>query len=90
MTQIPTAPPMNPRPRKPIDTETYEGRFAVRLKMLREKAGLTAEELAEALGVHFNTVYHWERSHSFPQCRQLPLLAEALKLKGVRTLFPEK
>ncbi len=81
---------MNARPRKPIDTSTYEGRFAARLKMLREKAKLSVEDLADRLGVTPTTVYHWEKSHSFPKCGQLPLIAEALSLKGVRPLFPEK
>ena len=81
---------MSARPRKEIDLSTYEGRFAARLKELREKRKLSADELAEMLGVTINTVYHWEKAHSFPKCEQLPLLAEALKLKGVRLLFPEK
>ncbi len=81
---------MSARPRKEIDTTTYEGRFGVRLRTLREKAGLSVEELAESVGVIDNTIYHWEKAHSFPKCGQLPLIAEALKLKGVRMLFPEK
>ena len=78
------------RPRKTIDTSNYEGRFAARLKELREKKKMTAEELSERIGVTVNTVYHWEKAHSFPKCAQLPILAEALKLKNVRLLFPEK
>jgi len=81
---------MAARPRKTIDTSTYTGRFAARLKELREKKKLTAEEMADALGVTLNTIYHWEKAHSFPKPGQLPLLAEALKLKSVRLLFPEK
>jgi len=78
------------RPRKEIDTSTYTGRFAARLKMLRERAGLSVEEVSEHVGVTINTVYHWEKAHSFPKCEQLPLIAEVLKLKGVRIIFPEK
>ncbi len=81
---------MNARPRKEIDLTTYEGRFAARLKMLREKAKLTAQELADAVGVIDRTVYHWETGHSFPKPNQLPVIAESLKLKSVRLLFPEK
>ena len=78
------------RPRKTIDTSTYEGRFAVRLKELRLKAKLSVEELARQMSVTDQTIYHWEQAHSFPKPGQLLLLAEALKLKTVRLLFPEK
>ena len=78
------------RPRKEPDKETYSGRFAIRLRTLREKAGLTVDEVAEQVGVTLNTVYHWEKAYSFPKCEQLPLIAEVLKLKGVRAIFPEK
>jgi len=45
------------RPRKEISLETYEGRFAARLKELREKAKLTPEQAAEALGVTQSMIY---------------------------------
>lgn len=34
------------RPAKPVDESTYGGRFAQRLKALREKAGKTVDQLA--------------------------------------------
>ena len=76
------------RPRKEVDTSTYTGRFAVRLKMLRERAGLSVEELAEASGIPKRTLWNWESAISQPLIGQLPQLAEALEIK-VRTLFPE-
>ena len=78
------------RPRKEIDTSTYTGRFAARLKALRGKTGLTVQEVAERIGVIDKTVYHWETGYTSPKTEQLPILAEALNLKSVRTLFPEK
>jgi len=79
---------MNPRIRKPFDTDTYTGRFAVRLKKLREKAGLTVEELAQQSGIPKNTLFNWEGAKRSPSIEQFPQLAEALEIK-VRTLLPE-
>ncbi len=75
--------------RKPPDTSTYSGRFAVRLRMLREKAGLTPEQVAEALGVKPRTVYRWESMQTDPSIEQLAELAEVLAVR-IRTLMPEK
>ena len=76
--------------RKEPDKSTYSGRFAVRLKMLRERAELSVQELAEILEVQSITVYKWEQAKSAPNVADLPKVAEALKLKSVRTIFPEK
>jgi len=76
--------------RKEPDTNRYAGRFAVRLRTLREKAGLTPEEVGEKLGVSFVTIYHWEQGKHFPKPDQLPQLAEIVGLKTVGGLFPPK
>ncbi|GHT10558.1 hypothetical protein FACS1894170_02850 [Planctomycetales bacterium] len=76
--------------RKEPDAATYAGRFAIRLRQLREKAKLTPQEVADAVGVIIGTIYHWESGHSFPKPNQLPILAETLKITDVRTLFPKK
>jgi len=78
------------RPCKEVDTSTYSGRFAVRLRTLRKKAGMSPQQVADALEITLGTIYHWETAHSFPKPDQLPILAEVLELKGIRTLFPEK
>ena len=78
------------RPRKAVDTSTYTGRFAVRLKSLREKAGLSVDELAELLEVKVITIYKWEQAKSAPNVADFPKIAESLGLKSIRTLFPEK
>ena len=80
---------MSARPRKEVDTSTYEGRFAERLKVLRLKAKLTHEDVAEALGVDARTIYHWESGNTSPQIKYLPFLAEKIGVE-VRTLMPKK
>ena len=74
--------------RKEPDTSTYPGRFAVRLRALREKAGLTHEQVAEAVGVTVTTYYRWESGENFPKPELFPALAFALGLKTIRNLFP--
>ncbi len=74
--------------RKPPDTSTYSGRFAVRLRMLREKAGLTPEQVAEAVGVSVKSIYNWEQAVRTPPFDSLPLLSDALGVK-VRTVLPD-
>ena len=76
------------RPRKEVDTSTYTGRFAVRLKTLREKAGYSVVELAEVSGIPKNTLIRWEAAQNSPPLETLPVLAEALEIR-VRTLIPE-
>ena len=77
------------RPRKAVNTDTYTGRFAVRLKSLREKAGLSVDELAEKSGIPAQTLYCWERSSRTPAIDRFPELAEALEV-SIRTLLPKE
>ena len=78
---------MAARPRKTIDTSTYTGRFAARLKELREKKKLTVEELAEKSGIPVQTLYCWESMSRTPAIDRFPELAKALGVK-VRFLMP--
>jgi len=78
---------MNPT-RKPPSTDTYSGRFAERLRKLREKAGLTVDEVVETTGFPRNTLYNWEAGKRQPPLDAYPILAKALGIK-VRTLLPE-
>jgi len=72
------------------DTRFYAGRLAARLRMLREKAGYTPQEVADAVGVKsLRTIYDWESGNSQPQITQLPVLAEIYGIK-IRTILPEK
>ncbi len=82
------------RPPKPIDTACYSGRFAARLRTLREKAGLTGEEVATAIsdaGYHCpsRTWYGWEQARAEPPLDALPPIAAALKV-SIRILLPTK
>ena len=85
----PTSRRMSPRARKEVDTSTYGGRFAVRLRALREKAGLSVEELAEASGIPKNTLFNWEGVKRSPSIEQFPQLADSLGVT-IRTLMPQK
>ncbi len=76
-------------PKKKPDDSTYSGRFAIRLYELRKKAGLSAEQVAEAVGVSVGTVYNWEAGIRQVNWDYCPLLAETLSIKP-RTLLPEK
>ncbi len=77
-------------PKKQPDTSTYSGRFAVRLYELRQKAGLSAEQVAEKLETTAVTVYSWESGKPTVRLDILPKLAELYGLKEVRNLFPTK
>ena len=83
-------PVMSPKPRKPVDVSTYEGRFAVRLRTLREKACMNVHELAAKSGVSKTTILNWESGISKPIVSDTFLkLAEALEV-NVRTLMPKE
>ena len=81
---------MNPRPRKQLDTKTYEGRFAERLKMLRIKAKLTPEEVAKTLGVVSMTIYRWEAAQTSPHVSQYPQIASIFGLKKTKDILPNE
>jgi transcriptional regulator with XRE-family HTH domain len=76
--------------RKSPDPSTYSGRFAIRLRALREKAGLTVEEVAASIEMKAATVYSWESGRTEPKVDQYPLLAKQYGLAIPRTLLPEK
>jgi len=50
-----------------------------KLKELREKKGLTQEELAKLLDVGRTTVTLWENGTNFPRTETLPKLAKILR-----------
>ena len=78
------------RPRKEIDTSTYEGRFGTRLRKLREKAGLTPEQAAEAIGVSLKMIYNYEDGAFQPRVSSFPKIAEIYKVKRIRDLLPNE
>ena len=81
---------MSPRAKKEVDVSTYEGRFAVRLKKLREKKKVSIEALSEMTGIPQTTLYRWENGDRCPVNAQVLLVAEALEIKISRLLEDPK
>ncbi len=84
---------MNPAPRQP-DHSTYSGRFAARLRELREKTGMTGQEMARklidgGLEITERTYYKWETGYSQPSLDTFPILAKALSTSP-RNLLPKE
>lgn len=52
--------------------------IVMRIKELREAAGLTQKQLAAAMGVMQSAISSWEKETYLPNVRQLPLLASVL------------
>lgn len=59
------------------------------LKRLREKAGLTQEQLGQKLGVGQSTVGMWETGERLPRADKLPELARILNCTIDDLLNPE-
>ncbi len=80
------------RPAKPVDESNYSGRFAARLRKLRETAGLTGEEMADAItkaGYECQTRnYYRMESGREPSLNVIPAIAKVLGIKP-RTIFPD-
>ena len=81
--------------RKEPDLSSYRGRFAARLKSLRENAGLSVEEAGEALleqeiVTNVRTLYSWEAGERLPRVDNFPAIAALYNLKSPRNLLPEK
>lgn len=55
-----------------------ENRFGFRLRELRERAGLTQAQLADAVGVKVLAVTRWERGEREPGWSNIVALAAAL------------
>ena len=78
---------MSARPRKEVTPDSYSARFALRLKELREKAGLTVDQLSEKSGIPKRTLWAWESATRQPLIGQLPQLASSLRVK-ISKLLP--
>ena len=52
--------------------------MVMQIKVLREEAGLSQQELATCMCVLQSTVCNWESEVALPRSRQLPALAKAL------------
>ena len=49
--------------------------MVMKIKYLREQAGITQNELASRMGTFQNNVSNWETETALPRTRQLPMLA---------------
>lgn len=58
----------------------------MKIKQLRLAAGLTQQEIADAMKVDRSTVSYWESGVSMPRAEQLPKLADLLGCT-IDTLF---
>ena len=77
------------RKRKQIDTSTYSGRFAARLRELRDKQGLTTREISEKTGIPSGTLECWESGRRSPVNEHFLALAKVLKTTP-RNLLPKE
>jgi transcriptional regulator with XRE-family HTH domain len=57
--------------------------------MLREKTGMTVEEMSEKTGVSIATLYSWENASRSPVNDDLLHVAQVLNV-NVRTLLPKE
>jgi DNA-binding XRE family transcriptional regulator len=49
-----------------------------KIRVLREQAGLTPQELADRVGVTYRVVVYWEEGRYVPEARNVRRLADAL------------
>lgn len=79
---------MSGRERAKVDTSDYGGKIAARVRMLRETAGITVEELARKAGIDLKSMYAYEqRTRRIPP-EKYPALAKALNCKTPDDFFP--
>ncbi len=93
-TQIPRSYRMTPKRKEP-DLSTYAGRFAARLRALRDRAGLSVEEVVDRMAtagfaITPITYYTWEIGTRQVNLNAIPAISAALRIKNARTLFPER
>jgi transcriptional regulator with XRE-family HTH domain len=60
------------------------------LRSWRTRRFLTQKELADKVGVPYQTVQRWESGQSFPRPRHLKSLCEALEVTPDELLTPEE
>jgi transcriptional regulator with XRE-family HTH domain len=64
--------------------------LAVRLKRLRQQAGLTQQEVAERLGIDPQAVYRWEAGKRRPRYDTLCRLAAVLEVDLRQVLMEDE
>ncbi|MBS4878849.1 MAG: helix-turn-helix transcriptional regulator [Firmicutes bacterium] len=61
--------------------------MVMRIKELRESAGMSQQELGSNMGVGRRTVKNWELEIALPLARDLPLLADVLGVNTIDELY---
>ena len=82
-------------PLREIDQSTFPGRFAARLRSLRERKKLTGEQVAEKISragysVSSRAYYAWEGAERQPPLEAFPAIAKVFGLKSPRFLLPSE
>lgn len=61
------------------------------IKNLREEAGLSQQQVAEKVGVHFNTIDNWEDGTTEPKASQIMKLSEVFGVSAEAVMgLPEQ
>lgn len=63
--------------------------IGIRIREAREQAGLSLEQLADQLGVSFQSVQQWEAGKTSPRPHRIKKIAETLKKSSVWIQFGE-
>ncbi len=84
---------MSPAAKLP-DKNSYAGRFAARLRALRNKSGLSVEDVVAVMQkagypISVQTYYGWENGKRQANLDAIPAIAKAFELKP-RELLPVK
>ena len=85
---------MSPRKANEHDDTTFLGRFAARLKSLREFTGMDHEKAAIAITkagyeVTVSTIYRWEQGRTQPHVDAFPAISTAYSV-SIRSILPAK
>ncbi len=81
---------MTPRQRKEIAKDVkFKADFAANFKKVREAKNISVYELADKMGINYQTIYRWESADRCPINEQILDAAEALGVK-IADLIPKR
>lgn len=76
------------RGRKVLDRRLWSHRIAARIEQQRERAGLSRQQFADALGVSIKTVYAWESAQNLPNYDNLARVIRLFRLSAAEFMPP--